>query len=226
MSTPFGWQNGPDTAGLLHREKTVVGECGDAAAGRIRSLRAAGPFGLEAGSVRNSSDRRQSVASDQAVSQTHGVLLMVAITVILAILVLLLFRLPPMTWGTPLPSIVILSVEHMSDRSPYGLNYDSRILLYHNGTKPYENDGLRAVIYRNGERVCIIPTLNGYRFIQSHHYGSERIEGEGCRTLFWNPGEGIEIDIVDGTLYPGVDVTVEIINRTTDAVISRDSITA
>jgi hypothetical protein len=166
-------------------------------------------------------------ADDRAFSEVHAVLLLVAITCLLALLVLLFFKMPVMEWeGPALPAVLIESVDHVSDRSPYGLNYDSRMTLYHNGSARFENDRIKAVIYRNGERVCIIPTLNGYRYIQSHHYGSERIEGDGCCTPYWNPHERIEIDITDGTLYPGVDVTVEIVDRDTNRILSTHTVTA
>ncbi|HRD25409.1 MAG TPA: hypothetical protein PLA39_03925 [Methanoculleus sp.] len=103
----------------------------------------------------------------------------------------------------------------------------SRVTLLNNGSTVYENDCLKAVFYVNGQKVYYtVQTLNGYLFIQSHHYGVKTIGGAGCRTEYWNPGERIDIDLTDRTFYPGDEVCVEIIDKRDGKVISKDAVRA
>jgi hypothetical protein len=166
--------------------------------------------------------------TEAAVSQTHGTILMVVLTILLALLVLLLFRMPAFDWYTPLgpePIIIITAIYHHNENNV--LNYDSRVILRHNGTEPFENDEIRAVFFRNGEEVpCRIETLNGHRFIPTRHYGVQYMWGSGCQGNAWNPGEKIGIDFTDRTFMPGDLVQVDIIKRATDAVVSRHNFTA
>jgi len=168
---------------------------------------------------------------DHGTVHAQATILMVAITVLLALLVYLLFRMPPLDWAAPLssppPLFVITSIIHESDRPPYGINYDSRVILYHNGTVRFENDDLKAVFYRNGAPVaCSIETLNGHLFIGTHHTGVEKMWGFGCSSPYWNPGERIGIDLTDGTFRPGDRVRVDIIQKSTARVVSRHTVTA
>lgn len=166
--------------------------------------------------------------SDRAISETHGTLLMVAITIILAILVLLmaLAMLPSGSWMEPAePPIIITEISHNSKETGK-FTCASRIVHLNNGSTVYENDGLKAVIYRNGQKVCVVQTLNGHRLIPSHHYGVKTLGGEGCRTPYWNPGEELELDLSDNTIYPGVQVTVEILEKQTGEIISKHTVQA
>jgi hypothetical protein len=166
--------------------------------------------------------------NETAVSQTHGTILMVVLTILLALLVLLLLWMPTFEWYTPHgpePIIIITAIYHHNENN--ALNYDSRVILRHNGTKLFENDEIWAEFFRNGEKVpCHIETLNGHRFISTHHYGVERMWGTGCSTNAWNPGEKVGIDFTDRTFMPGDLVQVDIIKRATDAVVSRHNFTA
>ncbi|MHC1625918.1 MAG: hypothetical protein ACXQTN_01050 [Methanoculleaceae archaeon] len=104
-------------------------------------------------------------------------------------------------------------------------NLDSRLVLFHNGSVPYQNRELSAQVYRNGELLeCQIRTLNGHDFISTPHYGIQYIKGSGCRSDLWNPGERVIIDFTDGTFRPGDLVTIEILHD--GVVISRHSCTA
>ncbi|MFA7199445.1 MAG: type IV pilin [Methanoculleus sp.] len=168
---------------------------------------------------------RRALMDDRALSHTHATLLMVAITVILAVLVLLmaLAMIPSWSWAEPsLPPIVITGISHASGETGK-ITYASRVSLLNNGSTVYENDRLQAVFYRDGQRASTVQTLNGYRLISSHHYGVKYVEGEGCRSPYWNPGEELVVDLTDGTLVPGVMVTVEIVDRQTGGVISKHS---
>lgn len=164
-------------------------------------------------------------ADDRGLSHTHAVLLMVAITVILAILLLLMLlgMIPSWSWAEPpLPPIVITEIVH----TDAGTTCASRVYLLNNGSTVYENDCLRAVFYRDGQRFCTISTLNGHRFISSHHIGSQHLKGPGCRSHYWNPGEVMEVNLNNDTLPPGVMVTVEIVDRLTGKVVSKHTVRA
>ena len=153
---------------------------------------------------------------------------MVAITVILAILLLLVLlgMIPSWSWAEPsLPPIVITDIVHTSGATGE-LTYASRVYLLNNGSTVYENDCLRAVFYRDGQRTCTISTLNGHRFISSHHIGSQHLKGAGCRSHYWNPGEVMEVNLNNDTLPPGVMVTVEIVDRLTGKVVSKHTVRA
>lgn len=167
------------------------------------------------------------VRDETALSHTHGVLLMVAITVILAALVLLMVLsfFPGGSWVEQEPPIIITGISHVSAGTGT-LTYASRITLKNNSSTTYENDDLKAVIYVNGYKTCIIQTLNGHLLIPSHHYGVKTLGGEGCRTPFWNPGEEMTADLTDGTFYPGAEVTLEIVDKRNEQVISKHTVRA
>jgi len=165
---------------------------------------------------------------DRGLSHTHATLLMVAITVILAILLLLMLlsMIPSWSWAEPsLPPIVITDIVHTNGATGK-LSYASRVYLLNNGSTVYENDCLRAIFYRDGQRTCTISTLNGHLLIPSHHYGVRYLKGVGCRSPYWNPGEEMEVDLADETLVPGVEVTVEIVDRLTGKVVSKHTVRA
>lgn len=177
---------------------------------------------------RSAGPSRRTAASESGVSETHGVLILVGVTVILAVLVLLMLlaMIPSWSWAEPAqPPIIITGVSHHSAITGK-MTYASRVTLLNNGSTVYENDCLKAVFYVNGQKVCIVQTLNGYLFIPSHHYGVKTIGGAGCRTEYWNPGERIDIDLTDTTLYPGAKVCVEIIDKRDGKVISKDAVRA
>jgi len=168
-----------------------------------------------------------SVHPDKSVSPVLAEILMIAIILILAVLVLLLFHLPSFEFGTSKPPtfLQIKSVYHVNE---YGyLNYDSRVILIHNGTESYENNNLFAVFYRNGEEVsCNIETMNGYDFISSPHYGVQTMGGTGCSGSCWSPHEKIALDFTDSTYHPGDLIKVEIFQRPLNKLISSHSYTA
>ncbi|MDV4343227.1 type IV pilin [Methanoculleus sp. YWC-01] len=169
---------------------------------------------------------RRTAADENALSSTHGVLLMVAVTIILAALVLLmvLAMIPSWSWTEPPQSpIIVTGIAHTSEDTGK-LTYASRVTLKNNGSTAYENDCLKAVFYKNGQIVCIVQTLNGNLLISSHHYGVRFLEGEGCRTRYWNPGEEMIADLSDGTLYPGIEVTVEIVDKRDEKAVSKQTV--
>ncbi len=166
--------------------------------------------------------------AEDADSQSLATILLIAITLLLALLVLLLFHLPPLEWSSGIPAIfIITSIHHESDRYPHPLNYDSRIILRHSGTQQMRNDDLEARIYRNGVQLRInLSTLNGHNFIGTHHDGAQWIGGSGCQGEFWSPGESLIIDLTDGTIRPGDAIRVDVLRRLEERVVSRHTYTA
>jgi hypothetical protein len=156
-------------------------------------------------------------------SQTTGVLVMVALTVMLGAILLALL-LGFITWfgpGDPLvPSFIeIRTVYHNNE---FGVrNFDSRVLLFHNGTVAFANDDLRADFFRNGEKLdCVVTTFNGHNFISTHHFGVQNMGGMGCSDLKWNPREKILLDFTDGTFHPGDSVRMDVYYKPSDTLIS------
>ncbi|WP_243669537.1 type IV pilin N-terminal domain-containing protein [Methanoculleus chikugoensis] len=127
---------------------------------------------------------RRTIKGETALSDTHGVFLMVAITVILAaiVLLMLLSMLPPAgSLAEPQPPIIITEISHVNAGAG-ALTYASRVTLKNNSSTTYENDCLRAVFYVNGYKACIVQTLNGHLLIPSHHYGVKTLGGEDAAT--------------------------------------------
>ncbi|NLM29877.1 MAG: type IV pilin [Methanomicrobiales archaeon] len=153
---------------------------------------------------------------------------MVALTIILAALVLLMVlgMIPTWSWAEPAqPPIIITGILHTSTETGE-LTYASRIFLLNNGSTAYKNDDLKATVYRNDQLVVTVETLNGYYLISSHHYGVRYIQGPGCCDDYWNPGEEIEVDLSDRTFSPGEKIAVKIIDKETRKVISEDATVA
>jgi hypothetical protein len=158
-----------------------------------------------------------------AISQTIATILMVAITILLALLVLLLFRMPSLeyTLGMVPAIFTITNIDDVDEISGH-LNYDSRVMLIHTGTLNYQNANLKAIFYKNGQLVnANIATMNGHDFISTSHNGVQWMGGTGCSGTAWTPGEQIAIDFTDETFKPGDTVQIDVFNNSTGQVISR-----
>jgi len=158
--------------------------------------------------------------TDDAVSSPVGTILMVAITIILAMLLLLIAF--PNLFDTGIPSPIQITAVKCYDDQTGRLNYDSRVILVYRGEKPLNNTCLRAVFYRNGLKVpAVINTLNGHRFISSIHSGVQWIGGAGCQDGGWCPDQMMAIDLADQTFFPGDMVRLDIFEMPGDLIISR-----
>ncbi len=88
---------------------------------------------------------------DDASSYPIGVILLVAITFLLALLILLMIQIPSfrVNMEKEIPVIfAITSVENI-DELTGTMNFDSRVLLRHTGTEEYQNKNLKAKFFRN-----------------------------------------------------------------------------
>ena len=154
---------------------------------------------------------------DDATSLVIGIVLNLAILFILALLVLLFFQMPNLLWqDTAVPEIFkITNIIHDT-------NFDSCMIVKNSGTIGYKNKNIFAKTYRNGvELDCMIPTLNGNKFISSHHFGIQYIAGMSGQT--WYSNAVIRIDYKDRTFHPGDLVTFEVFDNTTKQIISRST---
>jgi hypothetical protein len=149
---------------------------------------------------------------------------MVAVTIILAALILLLLsQLPAFLTSTEVPAVFeIASIRHTNQ---YGvLNYESYMVVKNTGTTGYDNRNLYAKTFRNNQLLpCLIPYINFNKFIWVHPYGIETIGGAGTNNYQWSPGTTIFIDYSQGTLRPGDIVQFEVYERDTNRIISRDT---
>jgi hypothetical protein len=161
---------------------------------------------------------------DDASSYPIGVILLVAITFLLALLVLLMIQVQPFTWNMEreIPKIFTITSIKSVDEVTGHLNYDSRVLLLHTGKAEVQNKNLKARFLKNGQPVsCTIATMNGHDFISTSHTGVQWMGGSGCSGATWSPGEQICIDFSDGTFRPGDRVQMDIIDKVTNVTISR-----
>ncbi len=161
---------------------------------------------------------------DAASSYPIGVILLVAITFLLALLVLLMLQFQPfaLNMETEIPKIFTITSIKSVDELTGHLNYDSRVLLLNTGKADVPNSNLKARFLKNGQPVtCTIATMNGHDFISTSHIGVQWMGGSGCSGATWSPGEQICIDFSDGTYHPGDSIQLDIIDKTTNVTISR-----
>ena len=151
---------------------------------------------------------------DLSLSQMHGVLLMVAITVLLAALLLAYF----MGFFTfesgcgcdPPPLIKITNI----DIGVTGIGrYKSIVTIENTGSNYLPNDDLRLELFINGKKSRDVSTLNGHNFIASQHYGVQTIGGVGSQTQHMVSRARININFSDNTIYPNELVTVRIYQK-------------
>jgi hypothetical protein len=155
---------------------------------------------------------------------------MVMITLVLAVLVLLVAIPMPYTLSdASVPSIFkILKIRH--DDGSGHLNFESYMVLKNTGNTNYDNWNLFVLTYVGGEQIpAEIPTLNANEQAADHvHHLVQTLGGLGASgsrkkgNAIWPPGALLSIDYKDGTFHPGDMVTIEVYNKTTRQIISRD----
>ena len=163
-----------------------------------------------------------------AISPVIGAMLLVGITAVLSALVYLLVIAGPSVGLTQprLQYMRIVTVRQAGDPFTDGCD-DSCVILLHEGNAPLRNDDLSAVVLRNNEKLkANITTMNAYLFYWTKHDGVAHISGPGAagsKGSTWDPGEEIWIDLNDKSLKAGDLVTVRIIDKTSNLVISEDT---
>lgn len=159
-----------------------------------------------------------------AASNPVGTILMIAITVIMAAIMLaLLLQMPAILDPTPPLIFEITNIRHVNDAGV--LTYDSRVVMIHTGSVDYQNKNLMAKIYRNDVPLSfVMGSLNGNDYIAHYHTsGVDIMGGEGCRGNTWSPGEMLYIDFNDRTFHPEDTVRIEVYDKTTHLLVSSDT---
>jgi len=153
-------------------------------------------------------------------------MLMLAVTFLLALLVLLLIPAMPYQYDPTVPAIFkIIQIRH--DDGSGHINYDSRMTIINTGIVGFKNRNLEAETYRNGVRLdCRIPTFQGGEFVPTPHFKIQTLGGPGASGATWGPNEMVVIDFKNGVFRPGDVVTFEVYDRISGQVISRDTYTA
>jgi len=164
------------------------------------------------------------ISAEQAEASVIAVVFMVIVTILLAAAVLLALDCPTILLeadNTTPP--VILKITSIISTEP---DFQSILILTSLDSEPFENDNYRAEIYRNGEPLdCSIETLNGYNFIPTSHTGVQTLGGSGCSGYYWYPGERTKCDCSDGSIHPGDTIQVDIIEKSSETIFSRDTTT-
>lgn len=156
-----------------------------------------------------------------------GGILCIAITMMLAVLVLLLFQMPNfILQDSEVPAIFkITAIRHTNGDGK--LNYDSYMVVVNSGVKGFENQNLYAKTYKNDIPLdCVISTMNGHDFISSQHFGVQNLAGFGAKGVTWYSNAMIWIDYTDKTFHPGDEITFEVYDNKTNQIISRHTYTA
>lgn len=163
--------------------------------------------------------------SDDAVSQIQGVLILVAVTFVLAALLLLMLHIPLWSPGEPPEIFAITDLLHQNEVGVQ--NFDSRMTIMHAGTAVYRNDELRAEVFVNDQDTgAIIRTMNGHLFIKTYHIGVQRLWGVGSTSYYWYPGTPIYLDMTDATFRPGDRVRLDVYHKEHGGLLSRSVKTA
>jgi len=159
---------------------------------------------------------------EHASSAIHGCILLIAITVILAALVLLMIPHLPKNSSDEIP--VIFEIMTMKYTKTGSWKYENKLTVKNSGTTAYDNRKLYAITYRNGERLpCKIPYINFQYYIINKPLGIQRIGGMGTDDLSWVPEAMIFIDYNQGTFRPGDAIRFDVYDRVTDRIISSDT---
>ncbi len=160
-----------------------------------------------------------------AVSPVLGVILMVAVTVLLAAIILALLSWLPHLCDPFPPSIVKIELVHDYYKGGTKLTYASRVLLRNCGTRDIPNRQITGAFYCDGKRVqCTMKSFHGEDYPDGfHRSGFRTMGGLGCRGETWESGGEVLIDFNERTFMPGQTVRVDIIDIGTGCVISSDS---
>ncbi len=167
---------------------------------------------------------------DRAMSPVISIVLATAIAFILAMLVLLLCLGFGMPHADPTAPRVfkIASITYIPDSS--GTHVRGFVTVTNAGSENYRNRYLKVITYVNGKKAnCNIPTLNNQLFCSLNHDGVWHLYGVGTwgnqdhATSVWPANSDISIEYKKGILRPGDRLTLEVIDTTTNQIISRDT---
>lgn len=166
--------------------------------------------------------------SDSAESHVIAEILFVAVVVtVAAIFAALLYgMIPHYIEPSKIPEILaIVEINHKEKNGQ--MTYASVVKLLHKGTTPLFNDEYSAEIYVNDvKQYVFISTLDGGKFIPTHHYGVATVSGTGVIGYRWKPGEFAWFNLRNELIVPGDIVQIDILRKSDGAIISRSIATA
>jgi hypothetical protein len=155
---------------------------------------------------------------------------MIGITFILAMLVLLMclgFQMPAADPSVPIV-FKIATVTYIPDSD--GTHVRGFVTVTNTRPDNYRNRYLKVITYVNGRKAnCNIPTLNNDLFCSISHDGVWHLYGVGTwgnrdfPTSVWPGYSDISIEYKKGILHPGDCISLEVIDTTTNRIISRDT---
>jgi hypothetical protein len=164
------------------------------------------------------------MSGDDGASNPIGTILILAVTVIIAAMILaMLLQMPAIFDPTPPVVFEITKIRHVNDAGV--LTYDSRVMLVNTGCEEYRNRDLMAKIYRNDIPLTfVIASMNGNDYIAHYHtQGVDIMGGPGCSGSTWSPGEMLYIDFKDRTFHPEDTVRIEVYDKTMNRLVSSDT---
>jgi len=169
--------------------------------------------------------------SDSALSHPVGQILIIIIVILLAgILLLLLLQYQISLSDQRIPCVFeITKVRHLNEEEI--MNEDSYVVLKNTDTTVYQNWNLYAKTFINGKLIATeLPTLNADELAHTvNHHGVQYLEGSGAsgsrrdHDALWYSHALLAIDYSDHTIHQGDRVTIEIYDKTTNQLISRDT---
>lgn len=168
---------------------------------------------------------------DDGSSITLATVFLIAITLILAAMVLLILEpFPHCLPEEPVPAIFeITNIRHTND---YGqMVEEGWVVLKNTDILDYKNSDMFVLTYVNGKKIpAEIPTLNADQLAQTvGHNGVQLLYGSGSsgsrkkQTAYWVSGSKLAINYNNHFIRPGDVVTIEIYNALSKKIISRDT---
>jgi hypothetical protein len=168
--------------------------------------------------------------NESAASTANAIILLVAITIVVAGLVLLMCLSFPMPSGEAPVRAVFKITNIYYTLSGDGIHHVGIVVVTNTDEKDYRNRYLKVNTYVNGNLAnCNIPTLNNDLFCTIDHTGLSHLWGVGTwgnmnsPTAVWPAHSEISIEYKKGRLRPGDRITLEFIDTNTNQIISRDT---
>lgn len=156
---------------------------------------------------------------------------MLVVTIIAAMLVLLLALTYQLSWYDPrVPCVFeIINVRHTNTGGI--MTDDGYVTVKNSDTLAYENWNLYAKTYVNGNLIVAdLPTLNTDEWIHIvgrrgvHTLGGSGASGTRAgHDAYWYSGSSLAIDYNDHLIRPGDCVTIEVYNKSSGQILSRDT---
>lgn len=155
---------------------------------------------------------------------------MLLITIIAALLVLFFVLSFQLSWYDPrVPCI--FEISNIRHSNTGGILDDGYVTVTNTDTRAYENWNLYAKTYVNGNLIIAdLPTLNTDEWIHIvGRRGVHTLGGAGAsgtrnkHDAYWYSGASLAIDYNDHLIHPGDCVTIEVYNKSSGQILSRDT---